>query len=485
VIIGKKITKSYSEEALFEEIDFKMGNGKKIGLVGANGTGKSTLFKLILGLDEPDAGSFHLEKVLIGYIPQEFDFPDTTANKYLIGFLENDWESYKIDILVDKLSFNNYDPEQKISTMSEGQKMKLKLIEVLLDEPDILLVDEPTNHLDIEGIQWFENYIKNIDETVALISHDRQFLNNVVDEIWEIEKKHLLRFVGNYDDYKEQKFNLIEKQGKEYRQFLQKKAGLERLLANARKKSDGKARGKAIRAAKKRMEREVEGENEKHKYTKEQMGDVKFQTDITHKRTMLLFDGVTKKYGKRKIFEDLSFSVLGGEKVWLFGPNGAGKTTIIKLIMGEEKPNKGNLKIGENVKVGYFAQKQSFLNYNKNLLDHYIEETGCPYGKAYGNLQKFLFKKNDLQKRVKSLSPGQRARFAFAIFAYNDYDFLVLDEPSNHLDIETKVVIEESLSKFKGTILLVSHDRFFVERVGVTKLLNLREGKLEYFENFE
>jgi len=211
------------------------------------------------------------------------------------------------------------------------------------------------------------------------------------------------------------------------------------------------------------------------------MADVKFQTDITHKRSILGAKNVTKKYGKKTVFKDLSFSILGGEKVWLFGPNGAGKTTIIKMIMGEETPNHGDISIGENVKVGYFAQKQSFLSYNKNLLDLYIEDTGCPYGKAYGNLQKFLFKRDDLRKSVRSLSPGQKARFAFAIFAYNDYDFLILDEPSNHLDIETKVVIEESLAKFKGTMLLVSHDRFFVERVGITKLLNLKEGKLEYF----
>lgn len=482
MLMGIKITKAFMQEPLFEEVSFKIGNGKKIGLVGDNGTGKSTLFKIILGLEEINSGRLHKDKEVIGYVPQEFKYPDITAEDYLKNFLDEDWEIYRIDMLVDALNFHNYSSDLKIKTMSEGQKMKLKLIEVLLQDPDILLIDEPTNHLDIEGIQWFENYIKNVEQTVMMISHDRQFLNNVVDEIWEIENRKLLRFVGNYDDYKEGKLQQAEKESREYKQFLRKKAGLERLLANARKKSDGKARGKAINAAKKRMEREIEGENKVELFHKDHMADVKFETDITHKRMMLLFKDVAKRYGSNSVFEDLNFSILGGEKVWLFGPNGAGKTTILKLIMREEKPTDGEIKIGENIKIGYFAQKQSHLDYNKNLLDYYIEETNCPYGKAYGNLQKFLFKKDDLKKRIKNLSPGQRARFAFAIFSYNNYDLLILDEPTNHLDIETKMVIEESLSKFKGTVLLVSHDRFFVERVGITKMLNLKEGKLSYFD---
>ena len=238
MIIGNKITKGFRGELVFEDVSFKLGNGKKIGLVGANGCGKSTLFKIMLGLEQTDEGTLHNHGTEIGYIPQEFNFPDVTVSKYLGKFLEHDWEEYKIDMLVSKLSYGNYDPDQKIDTLSEGQKMKLKMIEILLGEPDTLLIDEPTNHLDIEGIAWFETYIKNAKETIAMISHDRQFLNNVVDEVWEIEKDHLTRFVGNYDDYRAGKFALIEKQDKEYKLFLQKKASLERLLQNARRKSD-------------------------------------------------------------------------------------------------------------------------------------------------------------------------------------------------------------------------------------------------------
>jgi len=432
-----------------------------------------------MGLEELDLGSIQNNQEQIAYIPQEFNFPNLTVGAYLRKSLDHDWETYRIDELVSKLSFNNYNPRQLLSSLSDGQQMKVKLIEVLLTEPTTLLIDEPTNHLDIEGIQWFENYIKKLDITVALISHDRQFLNNVVDEIWEIEKQHLLVFVGNYDDYQLGKLNLIEKQGQEYKLFLKKKASLERVLANARKKSDGKSRGKAVRAAKKRIERETEGENEKHQYTKDTIANINFQTNITHLKLMLKFDSVTKRYGKSTVFNDLSFSVFGGEKAWLMGPNGAGKTTIVKMILGEEEPTTGEVQLGERMKIGYFAQKQTHLDYETSLLEHYIDETHCPYGQAFGNLKKFLFKDDELKKKIKNLSPGQRARFAFAIFAYNDYDFLILDEPTNHLDIETKEVIEQSLSDFKGTLLLVSHDRFFVERVGITKVIGLKEGKLE------
>ena len=479
MIIGTKLSKSYNKDYVFKDVSFKLGNGKKIGIVGENGSGKTTLLKILAKLEEADDGNLQNNQEKIGYIPQEISFDSDTTEKCLVNSLDNDWDTYKIDQLISQLKFENYDPGHKISTLSEGQKMKLKMVEILLQEPTILLIDEPTNHLDIKGIKWFENYIKKIDMTVALISHDRQFLNNVVDEIWEIEQQRMLKFVGNYDNYQLEKIKHIDKQDQEYKLFLKKKASLEQLLENARKKSDGKSRGKAVRAAKKRIVRETEGEAEKKQYSKDKMKNINFKTDISHPKLMLRLSSLTKQYQEPEVFNNLTLSIFGGDKAWLLGPNGAGKTTIVKLILGKEKATQGEVQLGENIKIGYFAQKQTYLNYENNLLDQYLEDTGCPYGKAFGNLQQFLFKKDDLKKRVKNLSPGQRARFAFSIFAYNDYDFLILDEPTNHLDIETKEVIEKSLSEFKGTLLLVSHDRYFVERVGMTKVIKLEQGRLE------
>ncbi len=479
MIIAKNLVKTYAGEPILDGVDIKLGNNKKIGVVGQNGCGKTTLFRLLVGEEQPTLGSIDLENEVIGYIPQEFTFPHMQVGEYLEQQLDETWEFYKITALADQLRFTNFDPKQTIQTMSEGQKMKVKLIEVLLSDPTILFIDEPTNHLDIDGIMWFENYIVHLEKTVVMISHDRSFLNNTADEIWEIEHRKIIKFVGNYDTYKAEKLKLINKWDEEYKLFLKKKAQLEQLLANVRKIGDGKARGRAVKAAKKRIDREIV-QNEKQKYVKKQIAPVSFETDIRQTKLMVSFTDVTKAYGTNTVFENLNFELRGKEKVWLFGPNGGGKTTLVKIITGEEQPTAGEVKIGENLKIGYFAQKQTHLDYDKRLLDHFLAETGCDYGEAFGLLRKFLFDKDAIAKKVSNLSPGERARFAFAIFAYANYDMLILDEPTNHLDIETKEVIEKSLSEYTGTLLLVSHDRYFVERTGIEKLLNLRNGRLEY-----
>lgn len=199
-------------------------------------------------------------------------------------------------------------------------------------------------------------------------------------------------------------------------------------------------------------------------------------TDHAGFETQTVFEKHLKKDGKSR----LDFEIRGKEKIWLFGPNGSGKSTMVKMIMGEETPTEGTISVGVNMKIGYFAQKQTHLDYEKNLLDQFIEETKCSFGDAHGLLNRFMFDRDAIRKSVKNLSPGERARYAFAIFASENYDMLILDEPTNHLDIETKEVIEESLRDFAGTLLLVSHDRYFVESIGVEKMLNLREGKLEW-----
>ena len=209
------------------------------------------------------------------------------------------------------------------------------------------------------------------------------------------------------------------------------------------------------------------------------MKELKFKTDAHHGKLMIRLENVNKKYGEKEVFEDVSFELRGKEKIWLFGPNGAGKSSLVKIIMNEEPINGGKVRVGENVKIGYYSQVAKTLEREKNLFQTFIEATNCFDNQAYGYLSKFLFNKEDLQKRVWQLSPGQRARFAFAIFAYKDYDMLILDEPDNHLDIDTKEILEKSLSKFQGAILLVSHDRYFVESVGINKVLNLTDGELK------
>lgn len=480
MLIGKEITKAYQAEPILDGIDIKIGNGEKVGIVGKNGCGKTTLMKILAGVENITSGNLDIQGETIGYIPQEFKFPDELVGEYLEKKLTHDWEFYLVEELVDKLEFNNFDPYQPLKTQSEGQKMKTKLIETLLTDPTILFIDEPTNHLDIEGILWFEKYIKRLDKSVIMISHDRYFLNTTVDEIWEIEKHKLLRFVGNFDNYKDEKMKLIDKWDQEYTLYLRKKAQLEKLLENSRKIKGGKKRGRAVNAAKKRIERETEGENKKEQYKTQKINKVDFETDTRQGKLMVRFENVSKAYGDKKVYENLDFEIRGKEKIWLFGPNGSGKSTLVKMIMGEETPTSGEITLGANMKVGYFAQKQTHLDFEKNLLEHYMEQTRCPFGEAHGMLNRFLFDKDAIRKSVKNLSPGERARFAFAIFAYENYDMLILDEPTNHLDIETKEVIEDSLRDFEGTLLLVSHDRYFVESIGIEKMLNLKEGQLRW-----
>lgn len=311
-----------------------------------------------------------------------------------------------------------------------------------------------------------------------MISHDREFLNNVVDEIWEMEREGIIKFNGNYDYYQKEKHRLIEKWDKEYKAQEKKRKQLEKLLENARRIKSSRKRGGAVGAAKTRIERLEK--KQKQRYSSKSIEDIKIDAEVHSSKLMLRLDGVSKSYGDNKVFGDLDLEIRGGEKVWLFGPNGAGKSTLIKIINGIESIDCGDVKLGDNIRVGYFSQIQPIIDHDRDILEEFTSRTGCFYGKAYGYLEKFLFKREDLNKKVCMLSPGERARFEFAIFSFFNYDMLILDEPDNHLDIDTKEILEQSLSKYIGTMLLVSHDRYFVGNSGISRVLNLKNGNLKY-----
>lgn len=493
------LVKMYNGNVILNGIDFVLPKNKKIALVGANGCGKSTLFKLLTGNETPTEGTITIEHEKIGYIPQEFDFnEEQLVGEFLIGLLENDWDFYKIEALLQKLQFKNYDEYQQIKTLSNGQKMKLTMIAQLLKEPTLLLIDEPTNHLDIEGVLWFEKYIKSLNITVVMISHDREFLNNSVDEVWEIEKGKILNFVGNYDTYKEEKLRLIGKWNDEYTRFLKRKEKLEALITNVGKIKGGAKRGKAIKAAKKRFDREIV-KDAKEEYVDEKMDTVSFNTKIHAGKLVVRMQNGKKSFGDNTVFNNLDVEIRGKDRIWIYGPNGTGKSTLVKIINTQFSKNSafytniggnndfldltsGNIEVGPNLKVGYFAQNPGFLNYDNLLKDEIYQNTSISdEGTLYTTLAKFMFDKEDANyKRVKDLSPGQRARFVFALFSINDYDVLILDEPTNHLDIASKEVIEQSLSQFKGTLILVSHDRYFVQKVNVNTVLNLENNSVNY-----
>jgi ATPase subunit of ABC transporter with duplicated ATPase domains len=478
----KSLTKNLGGRLILDEIDFTLVGNTKVALIGPNGCGKTTLFKILLDEVEPDAGQVIVQNEKIGYLPQELEFPaDETYQDFLDALMANSAEQWRVKKILDKLELTGIRSSDLTTNLSEGQKMKLKLAETLVDEPTVLLLDEPTNHLDIEGLLWFEKFIQQFKGMVLMISHDRAFLDNTVDTIFEIDEKKIHIFIGNYTAYKNQKEGWIERRDQAYKEQERKRKQLEQLIENARKIKDGKKRGKAIRAAEKRMEREV-AENEMAVYQRYGIKGMQIEGETHRAKLMLTVKDLAMQFGNKPIFHDLSFEIRGYQRVWLYGPNGAGKTTLLNIITQGLKPTGGEIKLGENVKWGYFRQNQEHLPKDVTVGD-YLMSRGFGGQTVYGFLSKLNFSKDYLIQPLGNLSPGERARLSFGIFTTEEYNFLILDEPSNHLDIWTKEVIEKSLQDFKGAVLLVSHDRYFVKNIGVDQVLNLKDGELNFVEN--
>lgn len=491
MIRAHKLSIAYKRD-LFKEVSFILGNRERVGLVGLNGSGKSTLIKILAGEEKPDSGHFEISShESIGYLPQEFSLSKEFATSHhqesdsevLVGeFLEDlvdDHlsEFWKVEKILSKLSLQ-VDHFTSIESLSPGQKMKLYLTKILISEPTILLIDEPTNHLDIEGIAWFESFVKKFDGIVIVISHDRAFLNNVTTHIFEIDEKTLHVWTGNYDDYLQQKEDYKEERAMLFKAQERKRAQLEQLLTNARKLKDAKQRGKAVKAAKKRMEREVT-RHEISDYDEEKVGDINIDGDVRRTKLILEIEDLDFSYdGETKIIDQLNYELFGNQKVWILGANGTGKSTLIKLLVNELVPDSGKIKWGENLNWMYFSQSQDHLPFDERVDDYFLRETNCSFGQSFGVLEKFLFDKSYRDQKIGTLSPGQRARLSFAIFAQKEYDCLLLDEPTNHLDIKTKEVVEKSIREFRGAVIYISHDRYFAENIFPDQVITLENGKI-------
>ncbi|MBN2016301.1 ABC-F family ATP-binding cassette domain-containing protein [Candidatus Dojkabacteria bacterium] len=473
----ENISKQYIDP-LFDHVTFILGNKEKVGLVGLNGCGKSTLLKIIAGIERADTGRVEVVNERLGYLAQEFSFDqDLLVGEFFESLIDDPHsEMYKIDIILSRLNLSGIDHYQYVKNLSEGQKMKLKLVELLIKEPTILLLDEPTNHLDIKGIIWFEEFIKNFEGICIVISHDREFLNHVTDHIFEIDEQKLLVFEGNYDDFLLGKAKYIENRAKEFTAFERKKKQLEQLLDHARAVKSARKRGKAVKAAKTRFRREVE-ERRVEEYEERRLSEFKIDGYVHKHKNIIEVDDISFAYQRGKnIINGSSLSIYGSEKIWFFGANGIGKTTFIKLLMGDLKSVGGEIRWGENIDWTYFSQDQTHLDMEETVENFFIENAKIPYERSFGVLEKFLFPKEYRTAKLKMLSPGERARLSFAVFAQHSYDFLILDEPTNHLDVKTKEVIEDSLREFKGAVLLISHDRYFVRSVGVDRVITLKKG---------
>ena len=530
VLSCNNLNKSFGIDSILENVNFTVNEYDKIGIIGVNGTGKTTLFKIISGIYGYDSGDIYTSKDCeIGYLEQNTNFhsentileevlevfkdviemekylrdlehkiseESSNTNSTTLEKLMNEY-SNKLEAFSDMngygykseakgvlkgLGFSDEDMDKPISILSGGEKTRVLLGKLLLKKPTLLLLDEPTNHLDSEAIEWLEVFLKQYKGTVILISHDRYFLDQVVNRIFEIHNKKLKTYNGNYSDFikasaieKELELKKFEDQQKDIKK---QEESIERLKAFGREKHLKRARSKEKALAKVDVLDKPEAYRKKAK--------IEFNPSVTSGNDVLQLRDISMGYGERILFKDLNLDIYRGEKVALIGANGIGKSTLFKIIMNEITPLSGDIKFGTNVNVSYFHQEQKTLNLDKTIIDEIWEDNKqLTQTSLRTMLGAFLFEGEEVFKKISTLSGGERARVAILKLILSNANLLLLDEPTNHLDIDSKEVLEEALSSYTGTIFTISHDRYFLNTV-VDKVLVLDEnGITEYLGNYD
>ena len=510
--------KSFGIEELFHNVSFDVARGDKIGFVGPNGAGKSTLMKCLLGIEEYDTGRISIDSVdTIGYMQQQSDFThDNLYDELLSAFadiialgqkkttlekqIENLDDDDKLEDLMKEYSrisnkfeqLGGYDYESRLrrvafglgfseedfpknpTLFSGGQRTRICLAKALLREPDFLFLDEPTNHLDIEMIEWLEGFLSNYKGGVLLISHDRFFLDKVATKILDLENKTTVLYDGNYSTAMKVK--------------AQRRAALESAYAkqqeHIRETEEYIRRYKAGVKAKQARGREKQLQRLERIILPPQKSG--FNYFMFHKpeecaQRVAELDDVSVSFGDHKIFEHLSLLIRKGDGVAIVGPNGAGKTTLLRLLLGELQSPTGNIKIGSRVKIGYYSQQHEGLCPSNTVFDEILSSFGLNDEQARHCLGAFLFKGDDIYKLIGDLSGGEKSRLALLKLMLTGANFLVMDEPTNHLDIPAKEAIEEAMMAFPGTFIVVSHDRYFLDKV-TNFTCELENGHFKFFE---
>ncbi|MDB8794224.1 ABC-F family ATP-binding cassette domain-containing protein [Romboutsia sp. 1001216sp1] len=530
VLSCNNLNKSFGIDSILENVSFTVNEGDKIGIVGVNGTGKTTLFKVISGIYGYDSGDIYTSKDCeIGYLEQHTNFHsnNTILEEVLEVFkdlieMENylrnlevkiaeesanpnsnklekimDEYSHKLEKFSDMngygykseakgvlkgLGFSDDDMNKPIDVLSGGEKTRVLLGKLLLRKPTLLLLDEPTNHLDAEAIEWLEVFLKQYKGTVILISHDRYFLDQVVNRVFEIHNKRLKSYNGNYSDFV--KASIVEKEieQKKYedqqKEIKKQEESIERLKAYGREKHVKRARSKEKMLAKVDVLDKPDGERKRAR--------IEFNPSVTSGNDVLQLRDISMGYGEKILFKDINLDIYRGEKVALIGANGIGKSTLFKIIMNELTPLSGDVKFGTNVNVSYFHQEQKTLNLENTIIDEiWNDNTNLTQTTLRSMLGAFLFEGEDVFKKISTLSGGERARVAILKLILSKANLLLLDEPTNHLDIDSKEVLEEALCGYTGTVFTISHDRYFLNTV-VDKILVLDEtGITEYLGNYD
>lgn len=525
-IKAEHLTKSIGGNVIFTDISMEINAKERIAVVGRNGSGKTTLFELLAGIEEPDTGTLiRTKSTKIGYLHQIPHYPDYTVYDVLNeGFSELHAMQQRLSALEQQLSdgadervlrqygelqeqfleSGGYDTESKIAavanglglaaltnqlfeSLSGGEKTKVMLAQLILRQPSVLLLDEPTNHLDLSAIEWLEHYLEYYSGTVVVISHDRQFLNHVVHKVYEIEDGEIWESKGNYDDYLRNKQAKMEQQFADYKEQQKKiqkiKESIRRLRQWANEASPPNP--DLFRKAK-MMEKMLERMELVKRPAAEKAMKLKLQAnDCSGKRVFELRD-VFHGYGDDILFADVELSVYWQDRLAIVGDNGTGKSTLLKILLEEIEPVGGDVRRGSNVKIGYLAQQFEGFDGNDRVIEAFRSNLSVTEGDARHLLAQFLFYGHDVFKRVKDLSGGEKMRLRLAQLMQEECNVLVLDEPTNHLDIESREVLEETLKNFNGTIIAISHDRYFLEKL-FTKIawidgqtLTLHEGSYSW-----
>ncbi|PEC22885.1 ABC transporter ATP-binding protein [Bacillus cereus] len=504
------VTKSFGGNIIFENISLEIKNGERVGLVGRNGSGKTTIFQLLTGMENSDAGAIHMKKgTRIGHVAQipKFDEDMTVYDVLSSAFKaekELEQEMHVLEknmaeeqepsalqklmerygVIQEKFTFlGGYEIEANITKvanglqvtelfprsfmeLSGGEQTKISLAYMLLQKPDLLLLDEPTNHLDLFAVEWLEQFLKEYTGTVMVISHDRYFLDEVVTKIFDLEDGEIHVYHTNYSQFVEEKEERLLQEFQAYQEQQKKIKKMKEAIKRLREwANQANPPNEGLHKRARNMERALE-RIEKLKrpiLERKQMG-LQFEGQERSGKDVVVMKGVSKGFADRSLFEHANLHVRFQERAAIVGRNGTGKTTLIKLLLEEIEPDAGEIRIGSSVKIGYLSQ-HAYGNMKSNVLEAFRECVAVTEGEARHILAKFLFYGPAVFKKVTQLSGGEKMRLRLAQLMYQDINFLILDEPTNHLDIESREVLEEALEQYNGTILAVSHDRYFLNKL--------------------
>ncbi|MGB3613149.1 MAG: ABC-F family ATP-binding cassette domain-containing protein, partial [Elainellaceae cyanobacterium] len=517
----ERISKIYPTGEVLKDVNWEVTTGHRVGLVGANGAGKSTQLRIITGEEEPTSGEIiRPSQLRIAHLTQEFDVdPERTVRDELwtvfgranqiqhsmadvqvrmeradmeelddlihqLDRLQREFEALngyglesQIEKILPEVGFERGAADQLVGSFSGGWQMRISLAKILLQDPDILLLDEPTNHLDIATVEWLEGYLKSLTTPMVVISHDREFLDRLCTQIVETERGVTSTYLGNYSRYLEQKQELRQAQLSTYerqeKELAKQQAFVEKFRASATRSTQAKSREKQL---------------DKIERVEAPVGDVKslrfrFPPSPRSGREVAIIQDMTHVYDDKILFLGANLLIERGDRIAVLGPNGAGKSTLLRLIMGMESPDEGSAKLGDhNVIPGYFEQNQAeALELDKTVLSTIHDEVPDWLDRDVRSLLgQFLFSKDTVQKKVRALSGGEKARLALAKMLLQPTNLLILDEPTNHLDISAKEMLEEAIQHYDGSVVVVSHDRYFISKIA-NKIIEIREGDFRIY----